>query len=312
MTHGPWRLVFMGSPEFAAPSLQALAAGEDIVEAVVTQPDRPQGRGRQVAPPPVKTLAQDLGLPVWQPSSIKAPDSVRRLAEMAPDLLVVVAFGQLLSQSILDIPRAGTLNVHPSLLPKYRGPAPINWAVINGESKTGVTTMFLDEGVDTGPILLSRETEIGAAETAGDLHDRLAVMGADLLLETIAGLKAGTVSPTPQPEEGASRGRLLTKADGRVDWTRPAEELSALIRGMDPWPGAYAAFRNKTLKLFGARAGAGRGRPGQVLALHEGWLHVAAGAGSVGVSELQLAGKKRQGAEDFWRGQRLDSTVFFE
>jgi methionyl-tRNA formyltransferase len=172
--------------------------------------------------------------------------------------------------------------------------------------------MFLDEGVDTGPILLSRETEIGAAETAGDLHDRLAVMGADLLLETIAGLKAGTVSPTPQPEEGASRGRLLTKADGRVDWTRPAEELSALIRGMDPWPGAYAAFRNKTLKLFGARAGAGRGRPGQVLALHEGWLHVAAGAGSVGVSELQLAGKKRQGAEDFWRGQRLDSTVFFE
>jgi methionyl-tRNA formyltransferase len=307
----PWRLVFMGTPDFAGPSLTALAESDDEVLWVVCQPDRPQGRGRQVAAPPVKTLALELELPVRQPESVRDSSVAERLAGAAPDLLVVVAFGQLLPSRLLAIPRVGVLNVHPSLLPAHRGPAPINWAIIKGDTETGVTTMFLDEGVDTGPILLSRKVPISETETAGELHDRLAVLGAELLLETIQGLKKQTVQPHPQPEEGASRGRLLRKEDGRLDWTRPARDLACQVRGMDPWPGAFTKFKGKNLKLFGVRSDTGVGPPGQVLTLDGDRLQVAAGEGSLAFAELQLAGKKRQTAFDFWHGQRLSRDDYF-
>ncbi len=306
-----WRVVFMGTPEFAGPSLAVLAGSENRIDLVMCQPDRPKGRGRKLSPPPGKTLAQSLGLPVWQPESLKNPGVYSRISELAPDLLVVVAFGLMLPTNILNLPRVGVLNVHPSLLPAYRGPAPINWAIINGETKTGVTTMFLDQGMDTGPTLLSQKTEIGQTETAGELQERLAGLGAQLLLQTITGLKTGTVKPHPQPEKGASVCRLLKKSDGLIDWSRPADKLSALVRGTDPWPGAFTSFNDKNLKLFGARSGSGRGTPGRILALQDGRLHVATGQGSLALDELQLEGKKRQKAKDFWHGQRLSQADSF-
>jgi methionyl-tRNA formyltransferase len=306
-----WRLVFMGTPEFAVPCLTAVAESGDEVAMVVTQPDRPKGRSRKTTPPPVKVRAMEIGLEVWQPKSVKTPEAIDRIKGYKPDLLVVVAFGQLLPGALLDVPRVGALNVHPSLLPDYRGAAPINWAILNGETETGVTTMFLDEGMDTGPTLLSRRTPIGAEETAGDLHDRLAEIGAGLLVDTIRELKAGSVTPTVQPPECTTVCRQLAKEDGRIDWTRPAEELARQVRGLDPWPGAHAIFRDKNVKLFGARPGPGRGEPGQVLSLDEGRLHIAAGSGSLAVTDLQLAGKKRQPADQFWNGQRLSRKDSF-
>ncbi|MFH1135724.1 MAG: methionyl-tRNA formyltransferase [Pseudomonadota bacterium] len=302
---GPLRVVFMGSPEFAGPSLRGLAGSGRQVVMTVTQPDRPQGRGRKTAPPYIKTLAGELGLPVWQPDSIRGPEVLERFRELAPDILVVVAYGRLLPPGLLGLTRLGPLNVHPSLLPAYRGPAPINWAVINGETETGVTTMLLDRGLDTGPTLLSVKVLIEPDETAGRLHDRLAVIGADLLLETIEKLQAGTATAVPQPEAGIKPAPLLKKADGRIDWNRPAEQLACQVRGLDPWPGSFTAFRGTFLKLFGAVPGPGRGRPGTILALDSERLHVAAGTGSLAVGELQLAGRKKTSAREFWHGQRI-------
>lgn len=307
----PLRIVFLGTPEFACPSLKKIGETEDTIELVICQPDRRRGRGRKAAPPPVKSLALDLGIEIWQPEKIKSPEAIARLKEMAPDLIVLVAFGQLMNKALLDLPKICPLNLHPSLLPAYRGPAPINWAIINGETETGATTMIMDEGVDTGPILLSRNVPIGPEETAGELHDRLAEIGADLLVETIAGLKTGRLQARPQSLENISRGRMLTKEDGRIDWTRPARELAALVRGVDPWPGAHARFKGKNVKLFGAVSASGQGSAGQVLAIHHGRLHIAAGQGSLAVSELQLEGKKRQPADQFWHGQRLGPEDFF-
>jgi methionyl-tRNA formyltransferase len=300
-----WDLVFMGTPEFAVPGLRALARSGDRIPLVITRPDREQGRGRKIAPPPVKEEAARLGLPIWQPESIRKPEVVARIRDLAPDLLVVVAFGRFLPIELLTAARIGALNLHPSLLPDYRGPAPINFAILNGETETGVTTMFLDEGMDTGPTLLSRKTPIGEEETAGELHDRLAELGAELLVETVAALKAGTVAPTAQPPECTTICRSLEKEDGRIDWAKSAEALARQVRGLDPWPGAFAEFRGKTVKLFGGRPGPGRGEPGQVLSLDGDRLHIAAGEGSLAVKELQLAGKNRQPAPEFWNGQRL-------
>ena len=307
----PWRIVYFGTPEFARPTLSAIAGSDDEVVAVVCQPDRPQGRGRKMAPPPIKVLAQELNLPVWQPEKMQDPDTISRLKAYKPDLLVVVAFGQILPQAALHLAPHGALNLHPSLLPAHRGPAPINWAILKGDDQTGVTTMLLDEGVDTGPILLAQGENIGPDETAGDLHDRLAIIGAELILRTISGMKTGTVTPKPQDDSKASRGRLLTKQDGLIDWTRPAVELSRQVRGLDPWPGAFTSFGGKNLKLFGANVGTGRGNPGQVLAVQDGHLHIATGDGSLGLKELQLAGKNRQSAMVFWHGQRLSQNDFF-
>jgi methionyl-tRNA formyltransferase len=285
------RVVFLGVPEFAVPSLRAVAAAHQVV-AVVTQPDRPQGRGQRLAPPAVKVVALERGLSVLQPEKLRQ-DVRDELTALAPDLFVVVAYGKLLSRRMLAIPRLGCVNVHASLLPRYRGAAPIQWAIVRGEARSGVTIMRLDEGMDTGPILLQREVALAADETASSLHDRLAPLGAEALLVALEGVAAGTLQSTPQPESGVTLAPMLAKEDGRVDFTRPAAEVDCWIRGMDPWPGAFSALDGERLKLFRSRRAVGVGRPGEVLAVDSRGLLVACGSDAIFVGELQLAGRKR-------------------
>jgi methionyl-tRNA formyltransferase len=295
--------VFMGTSPFALPTLEALAGSEKVI-AVITQPDRPRGRGRGVAPPPVKERALDLGLTVLQPERVKNPSFIGQLYGLRPDIIVVAAFGQILPAAILEIPPLGCINVHPSLLPRYRGAAPINWAIINGETRTGVTTYFMDEGMDTGPILMAREVGIDPDETAQELGDRLATVGGDLAAETSKGLKGGALQPTPQDEQEVSYAPPLQKADGLIQWEETAEHIRNRIRGMVPWPVAFTWWRGKRIKLFRGKTGDGIGPPGEIISVHGG-IAVACGRGSLLVEELQMEGGKRMGGEEFILGHRL-------
>ena len=252
------RIVFLGTPEFAVPTLErAFEAGHEIA-AVVTQPDRPKGRGRMLSAPPVKETALRLGLTVHQPERIRTPEAIELLRSLKPEAMVVVGYGKIIPQAAIDIPRHGIVNVHASLLPHYRGAAPVQWAIARGETVTGVTTMRIDAGLDTGDILLQRETAIGAEETAVEVGQRLAAMGADLLVGTLAGLERGEIVPRPQNSAEATFAPVLKKDDGRIDWTRPAAEIANHIRGFKPWPGCYAHVRGKAIEILRARAG-GRG-----------------------------------------------------
>jgi methionyl-tRNA formyltransferase len=297
------RAVFMGTAAFALPTLRSLAETEEVI-AVITQPDRPRGRGREVAPPPAKGLALDLRLEVLQPERVKDPYIISQLEELKPDVIVVAAFGQILPPVVLDLPPRGCINVHPSLLPKYRGAAPINWAIINGEAKTGVTTYCMDEGMDTGPILLVREVEIGADETAEELGERLAALGGELAKETIQGLKEKGLQPIPQDEKGATYAPLLKKVDGLIRWEEEAGRIRNQIRGMLPWPVAFTWWKGKRMKLFRTREGGGAGAPGEIAVVDTG-LEVACGTGSLFIEELQLEGGKKMGWEEFTRGHQL-------
>lgn len=299
------RVVFMGTPDFAVPCLEALCEAHDVL-AVVTQPDRPRGRGQKLQPSPVKVFALARGLPVWQPEKIKAPEAVERLRALQPELIVVVAFGQILSQAILDIPPLGCVNVHASLLPAYRGAAPIHWAIINGEAESGVTTMRMDAGLDTGDMLLKRKVKISQEMTTGELHDRLMAEGASLLLETAQALAEGSAAPAPQDEALSSYAPLLKKEHERIDWTRGAQAVHDLVRGLDPWPGAYCLLGGKALKLWRTRvlpAQMGAGAPGEVTALTADGFVVAAGDGALEILEVQPPGKRRMRAADFVRGR---------
>lgn len=309
-----WRLVFMGTPAFAVPILKALLASEDEVVAVVTQPDKPAGRGKKLTPPPVKLLAQEHGVPVLQPTKIKDPEFLTKLRELAPEAIVVAAYGKILPREVLEIPPKGCINVHASLLPKFRGAAPINWAIIAGESETGVTIMQMDEGMDTGDILLMEAIPIGPEETAGELHDRLAALGAKLIVEALRGLKEGRIKPEKQPEKGVSYAPMLKKEDGFLDFTLPAEELSRLIRGLDPWPSAYAYFRGKLIKFFRPEAinEEVQAVPGEIVAVGEEGLLIATGKGLLRVREVQVEGKKRLSVADFIRGWRPRPGERFE
>lgn len=298
-----FRVIFMGTAAFALPTLRALVDAEEVI-AVVTQPDRPRGRGRKLAPPPTKELALDLGLHVLQPERVKEPPVITQLEELKPDLIVVAAFGQILPPAVLGIPPVGCINVHPSLLPKYRGAAPINWAIINGETRTGVTTYFMDAGMDTGAVLLVREVGIEADETAEELGERLAAIGGELARETIQGLKGKSLQPIPQDEQGASYAPLLKKTDGLIQWEEEAGRIRNQIRGMVPWPTAYTVWGDKRIKVFRTRIGDGRGTPGEIISLESG-IEVACGTGSLIVEELQLEGSKKMGWEEFTRGHRL-------
>lgn len=302
------RLVFMGTPAIAAPALAALAAAGHELALVATQPDRPAGRGRQLRRGAVAAAADALGLCVAQPE--RAREITDRLAQLKPDALAVMAFGQLLPPELLAIPRLGAVNVHTSLLPALRGAAPIQRAVMNGLDETGVTTMLMDAGLDTGAILLQRATPIGPQETAGQLAERLAVIGAELLVETLAGLAAGAIAPAPQDEAQASLAPRLSKDEGLIDWSRPARELDWLVRGADPWPGAYTFLSGQPLRLFAPTLvlpGDPGAPPGTILPAPAGggWLLVAAGQGALGVGQVQAAGKRRLAAGDFARGARL-------
>lgn len=296
-------MVFAGTSPFALPVLTAVAASESVV-AVITQPDRPRGRGRKVAPPPVKEHAMNFGFPVLQPQRVKEPQFVTLLGEMQPELIVVAAFGQILPADVLKLPPLGCVNVHPSLLPKYRGAAPISWAIINGETRTGVTTYLMDEGMDTGDILLIKEVEIGQDETGQELNDRLAQLGGRLLLETIEGLKEGTLEPIPQYDKEASYAPMLRKEDGLIHWTAAASDIKNQIRGMIPWPVAFTFFGGRRVKIYRGRTGDGKGAPGKVLSLGVG-IEVACGQGSLLIEELQLEGGKKMGWQEFVRGHRL-------
>lgn len=301
------RVVFMGSPDFAVPSLEALLRHHEVV-LVVTQPDKPAGRGGKLTPPAVKVVAERAGVPVIQPASARRPEVAAQLAATGAELGVVVAYGKILPRAVLEAFPRGCVNVHGSLLPRWRGAAPIQRAVIAGDAETGVCIMQLDEGMDTGPVLLERRLAIGPDDTAGGVFAALAPLGAEALLEAIAGLQAGTLVARPQDPARATHAAMLSKADGVIDFARPAAEVAARIRGVDPWPGAQAALRGAAIKLFGARAAgaASAAAPGTVLAVDATGAHVACGdGGAVVVRELQLPGRKRLRALDVANGHAI-------
>lgn len=309
------RVVFMGTPDFAAGSLRALLASGHEVAAVITQPDKPRGRGKETQAPPVKEEALKAGIPVHQPQRVRDPEFVRLLEEYQPDVIVVVAFGQIIPQPVLDLPRFGCVNVHASLLPKYRGAAPIQWALIDGEKTTGVTTMKMDAGLDTGDILLAREVEIAPDETGGSLFDKLRETGSALLLETLEGLERGTVTPVPQPKDSPTAyASMLTKQMGAIDWNRDAASIERLVRGLTPWPGTYTHLRGKTLKIWrvSVRDEDTGENPGTAALVSKEELGVQTGGGLLMIEELQLEGKKRMGTEAFLRGFSLREGDIFE
>jgi methionyl-tRNA formyltransferase len=302
----------MGSPEFAVPILERLAASYSVF-GVVTQPDRPAGRGSRLRPPAIKVTAQELDLPVFQPRTLRTSDALERLQAWDPDLIVVAAFGQILPSSILDLPPRHCLNVHASLLPRWRGAAPIAAAIMAGDEVTGVTIMQMDEGLDTGPILSQREEIIRPDDTTDSLEERLSLLGAELLLDTLPPYLAGELIPQPQPEEGISLCRVLKKEDGRLDWTRTAVELDRQIRALTSWPGAFTTWKGKRLKVLRATplpGLEGAQPPGTVIGREDG-AAVATGEGALQLVEIQLAGKRAMPVEVFLHGQQdfIGSTL---
>jgi methionyl-tRNA formyltransferase len=302
------RLVYLGTPAFAVPTLERIVEAGHQVAAVVTQPDRPRGRGQNPAAPPVKEAALRLGLEVHQPERVRRPEAVEFLRGLAPQAMVVVGYGQIIPQNVIDIPPLGIINVHGSLLPKYRGAGPIQWAIVNGETRTGVTTMRIDAGLDTGDMLLKAATEIGPEETAVELGRRLAVMGADLLVQTLAGLEAGTIVTEKQDSTQATHAPLLKKEDGAIDWSRSAQAIHDQVRGLQPWPGAYTTFRGQTLHVWKSVVNQKQPLqpPGTIVSVKP--LLAACGSGSLELLEVQLEGRKRISAADFANGQRLSEN----
>ncbi len=307
------RVIFLGTPEFAVPTLERILEAGHTVPLVVTQPDRPKGRKQELIPSPVKAAAAHHSIPVYQPERIRHPEALARLHAIAPDVMVAVGYGQILPQSVIDLPLYGIINVHASLLPELRGAAPIQWSIARGFQRTGVTTMRIDAGLDTGDILLQWETPIGPEETAPELSARLAEAGADLLVRTLADLCAGVIQPHPQDNSRASYAPILKKEDGRIDWNHPAAEIHNLIRGLQPWPGAHTLFRGQSLHLWRARLvpeqrwdeppGALIRKPG-AHAPHG--LFTVGGDGAVlELLEVQLEGRKKMAADVFANGHRL-------
>ena len=302
-----YSIIFMGTPDFAVPTLQALVQNGYEVALVVTQPDRPKGRGRQIAAPPVKVKAMELNLDILQPVTLKNDKFIDQIGHIQPDFLVVIAFGHILTEAILHLPKFGAINIHASLLPKYRGPAPIQWAIINGERQTGVTTMLMDKGLDTGDILLAKKEPILPEDTSADLHDRLALSSADLLIETLEGYASKKIKPIPQDHSQATYAPLLQKQDGHIDWKKPAEDLHAFIRGMTPWPGAFTYHHQSRLKVLrAARVLQNVSEPaGTILPSFADELLVATGKDALSILEIQGPSGKELAVADFLRGYPL-------
>ena len=303
------RVVFMGTPAFAVATLDALHRRGDKVSLVFTQPDRPAGRGRKLTPPAVKARALELGLPVFQPRRVKDPESLERIQAIAPEAIVVVGYGQIIPETIFNFPRYGCVNVHASLLPKYRGAAPINWAVANGETVTGVTTMRIAKRLDAGDMLLKREAGIGPDETASALAARLAPIGAELLLETLDGLASGTLIAAKQDNDEATFAPILKRQDGWIDWSLSARQIFDRVRGFEPWPGTYTSFRGKRLHIRKAHPVTSQtpatAMPGAIVAVQEGFLVGCGHDSALAVEEVQLEGKNRISSNEFRRGYRL-------
>lgn len=297
------RVAFAGTPEFAAVALRALIAAGFEVPLVLTQPDRPAGRGRKLVASPVKEVALAHGIPVHQPEKLRAPATHAPLIAAAPDVLVVAAYGLILPQAVLDIPPRGCLNIHASLLPRWRGAAPIARAIEAGDRETGITIMRMDAGLDTGPMLLAESIEIGAGETAGSLHDKLAALGGRLVVEAL--LRLDSLTPTPQPEQGATYAAKIDKAESAIDWSLPSAVIERRLRAFDPFPGCTARLGDTTLKLWHAELAEGTGAPGEILAVSPDGIVVACGEGALKLTELQKPGGRRLPAAVFLRGFTL-------
>lgn len=306
-----FRVIFMGTPDFAVPCLARLVEISDVV-AVVTQPDRPKGRGQKLLPPPVKAFAQEHGIAVYQPVRVKATDFVDVLRGLAPDLIVVVAFGQILSKEILSLPPLGCINVHASLLPRYRGAAPMQWAIVRGEKETGVTTMFMDEGLDTGDMLVRETLPITQAMTAAELHDAMMKLGADVLEKTLFSLSEGTLKRTPQDDALSTYAPLLDKEVGRIDWKKSAQEIHDLVRGLNSWPGAYTMLEGQKFKIWRTRLAEGTAEPGEIVSVTKQGLLVGTGEGMLEILELQAPSKKKMAAGDYVRGHGLQLPARFD
>ena len=308
------RIVFMGTPAFALPCLEALKKTEDEIGAVVTQPDKPAGRGRKVTPSPVKSWAVAQGLPALEPKSLKASAAQEILIQLKPELILVVAYGKFLPNEVLNLPRLGCVNLHASLLPKYRGPAPIQWALLNNEKEVGVTSHFMSEAMDAGDILLQKAIAVGPNDTLVSLEKRLSRLGAELLVETVRGLKTGLLKGIPQSEEQATYAPKLKKEDGKIDWRKGALEVELKVRALNPWPGTFTQYRGKSLKVLSARAldEALAGRPGEIVGLtQQGW-EVACSQGILLVSEVQPENGKRMSAYNFALGHKVAAGMVLE
>ena len=306
MSRDPLRVVFMGTPAFAVPALRALVVRGHVVAGVYTQPDRRAGRGQKLTASPVKIFAEEHGLPVFQPRSLRQDVAAARseLADLAPDVVIVAAYGLFLPDEVLRLPRLGCLNIHPSLLPRHRGPSPVATAILDGDETSGVTIMLLDEGMDTGPILAQRETRISADETAEELTERLFELGSELLVDTLDQWGREQILPTPQNNDDASVTRRLQREDGRIDWSQSADSIARRVRAFTPWPGTFTVWRGKTVKILRGSPvdGALSGTPGTVVRLDDSTIAVLTGSGAVEVQSLQIEGRRATGATDFVRG----------
>ena len=321
------RIVFMGTPDFSVPALKALVEAGHQVIAVVTQPDKPKGRGKEVQMTPVKIQAMEYGIPVYQPAKVREASFVEVLKGLEADAYVVIAFGQILPKAVLELPKYGCINIHASLLPKYRGAAPIQWCVIDGEGETGITTMMMDVGLDTGDMLEKAVIPIEEKETGGSLHDKLSMAGGDLILSTLKKLEEGTLVRTPQTDEGTCYAKMLTKSLGDIDWNQGAVSIERLIRGLNPWPSAYTMWNGKTIKIWAADVIAGREAadflsesgvpaetgtaPGTVVCSDKRGLVVCTGGGLLSIRELQMEGKKRMDTPAFLRGYPIPAGDVF-
>ncbi len=305
------KIVFFGTPEFAVSALKSLVDSGHDVSLVVTQPDRQSGRGRKVKECPVKVEALNAGIPVLQPPKVRDAEFISELKNINPDVIVVVAYGQIFPSEIINLPRLGCVNIHASLLPKYRGAAPINQAIINGDKETGISTMLMDEGMDTGPVLLMETTEITPEDTTGILSLRLSSIGGDLIVKTLQGLGNGTLKPVQQGE-GATYASLMNKSDGLIQWSKPAEELSNLIRGMNPWPGAYGFIDGQRYKILKAAPVQGVGAPGLIVLATKDELHVSTGHGALSILEIQPSGKPAMPVHSLLQGRRLKEGMRFD
>ncbi|RJQ50009.1 MAG: methionyl-tRNA formyltransferase [Nitrospiraceae bacterium] len=304
-------IVFFGTPEFAVAPFKKLLRSRHKIVAVVTQPDRQRGRGRHVSASPVKVQADNSGITVLQPLKVKFPDFIGAMKKILPDSIVVVAYGQILPPEIIQLPKFGCINIHASLLPKYRGAAPINWAIVNGEIKTGVTTMLMDEGMDTGPVLLQRETEIKPDDTAGTLSQRLSETGAELLIETLERIEDGTVQPEPQTGE-ATYAPILKKNDGHIQWRKSSREISDLVRGMTPRPGAFTYLKGERIKILKAVSIEGSGEEGIIYRVTKDILYTGTGRGLLSLLELQPAGKPPMPVKAFLQGRDMREGMRFD
>lgn len=298
----------MGTPEFAVPCLKALIDNGHDVCGVLTQPDKPQGRGHKLTPPPIKVLAEENNIEVFQPETLKNSEFREPLESLAPEMIVVVAYGKILPEYILNFPKHGCINIHASLLPKYRGAGPIQWSVVNCEKKTGITSMLMEKGLDTGDMLLKAETDIGEYETAGELHDRLMLMGAEILLETVKKAENGELNPIPQNDEESTYAPMISKETARIDWSRSAKEVMGLVLGMNPWPIAHTLYKGESLKIYKAQiSGKGKGKRGQIVNVSVDGIEVVCGDGfKILATEVQFAGSKRMPVRDYLNGHTVE------